>query len=194
MNPMSSDRYEERVDTAIVTLEEMMSAHRWEEAATEAMAIQQRFPKSKRVQNLQNRVKSAWRQQKQRLEQQFLDAAAGDDPRAALALFRRLDRYLTPTDAPRFADATQTVIAKLKENLSVSFRMAVNEQDWVAATDTGEQIIKEFPNSQMAHEARSTIELLRERALAQRHTEIAEQERLAKEAKRLARNNSNNSR
>ena len=172
--PMSSDRYEERVTEAIAELDILLENHDWEQAAAEAVAIQQKFPASKRVQTLQNQVKSAWRQQKDRLEEHFFEAAAGDDPAEALALFRQLDNYLTPADASRFEATARVVIAKLKANLTMSFKMAVNEHDWVAATEVAEHIIRQFPNSQMANEASKKIEVLRERSLEQRHNEIDE--------------------
>jgi len=172
--PMSSDKYEERVREAIAELDIMLEEHQWEQAAAEAIAIQQKFPASRQIQNLQNRVKGAWRQQKERLEEQFFEAAAGDDPAKALGLFRQLDNYLTPVDASRFEAATRAVISKLKANLSMSFKMAVNEHDWVAATEVAEQIMRQFPTSQMAAEAGKKIEVLREKALEQRHNEVAE--------------------
>ena len=181
--PMSSDRYEERVREAIADLDILLEKHDWEQAAAEAVMIQQKFPASKQVRNLQNRVKGAWRHQKDRLEEQFFEAAGGDDPAAALALFRQLDNYLTPADASRFETTTREVIAKLKANLTMSFKMAVGERDWVAATEVAEQIIRQFPNSQMAGEASKKIEVLRERSLEQRHNEIEERDKAAKEGK-----------
>lgn len=182
--PMSSDQYEQRVREAIAELDMLLESHDWELAAAEAVMIQQKFPASRQIQNLQNRVKGAWRQQKERLEERFFEAAAGDDPAKAMALFRQLDNYLTPSDASRFEATTRAVIAKLKANLTMSFKMAVNEHDWVAATEVAEQIIRQFPTSQMATEANKKIEVLRERSLEQRHNEVAEREKAEKENER----------
>ena len=178
-----SERYEERVSRAIVKLDELLAQHRWEDAAAEVADIKRRFPDSNQLIGLPNQVKMAWRQQKEALDRKFRQAARRDDPQKAMDLLRELDRYLTPQEAPAYAEIARSVIDRLKENLGLRFRMAAAESDWVAATKAGEQIMREFPNTQMAHEVRSNIDLLRERALGQRHEEIAEQEQQAKQSK-----------
>ena len=187
MKTTPSERYEARVSEAIAELEELLDQHRWEDAAEQVAMIQRTFPNSTQLTGLENQVKMAWRQAKQALEHKFREAARRDDPQKAMDLLRRLDRYLTPADAPAFAEVVQHVIDGLKENLGLRFRMAVNEQDWTAATKTGEQIMREFPNTQMAREVHLKIDVLRERALGQRHVEAAELEAHDRDARRQQR-------
>ena len=81
-----------------------------------------------------------------------------------MGLLKQLDHYLTRDDAKRLAGAAQNVIIRHRDGLSRRFRIAVNEHLWGEAAQLGEAIIAEFPNSQMATEVRSMIELLRSRA------------------------------
>ena len=46
----------------------------------------------------------------------------------------------------------------------MQFKLAVSDKEWTQAVRIGEQIIREFPNTKMADEVRSRLDLLRERA------------------------------
>ena len=161
-------QYQERVNQAINQLEILLAEHRWEEASAEAAKIQRLYPESHRVVDLTRRVKQAWEQQRHDLERQFLEAAKRDDIELAMDLLKQLDRYLSPQDTEPFTEVARGVIGKKKDNLGVQFKLAVHDRDWIGATHVGEQIIREFPNSRMADEVRSMIDLLRERAAGQR--------------------------
>jgi hypothetical protein len=56
------------------------------------------------------------------------------------------------------------VIVRHRKNLGAGFRRAVNEHRWSEAAHLGEKIIGEYPNTQMAAEVRSLLEVLRSRA------------------------------
>ena len=60
------------------------------------------------------------------------------------------------------------MIGKKRENLGVQFKLAVHDREWLRSVAVGEQIIREFPNTRMADEVRSMLDLLRERAAGQR--------------------------
>ena len=60
------------------------------------------------------------------------------------------------------------MIGKKRENLGVQFKIAVHDKEWLRSVTVGEQIIREFPNTRMADEVRSMLDLLRERAAGQR--------------------------
>jgi hypothetical protein len=101
---------------------------------------------------------------KRELETRFLEAANRDDVEGAMALLKELDRYLGPEEAERLAEVAQGVVAGHRENLGVQFKLAVNDHRWAEAARTGEAIIEEFPNTKMADEVRSMIDVLRTRA------------------------------
>ena len=83
-------------------------------------------------------------------------------------LLKELDKYLSETEAAPYTEVARGVIGKKKENLGVQFKLAVHDHDWIGAVRVGEQIIREFPNTRMADEVRSMIDLLRNRASEQR--------------------------
>lgn len=161
-------QYQQRVDQAINNLEVMLAEQRWEEASAEAAKIQRLYPDSHRVVDLPRRVQQSWEQHKQDLERQFLEAAKRDDIEQAMALLKELDKFLSEQEAAPFMEVARGVIGKKKENLGVQFKLAVHDRDWIGATQVGDQIIREFPNTRMSDEVRSMIDLLRERAASQR--------------------------
>lgn len=161
-------QYEERVTRAVAHFEELLAAQDWERAAAEAAKIQRLFPDSPRTTRLPARVRQAWEQHKQDLERKFLEAARRDDIELAMDLLKQLDKYLSEAEAAPFKEVARGVIGKKKENLGVQFKIAVHDRDWIAASHVGDQIIREFPNTRMADEVRSMIDLLRDRAAGQR--------------------------
>jgi hypothetical protein len=77
---------------------------------------------------------------------------------------RELDRYLDKGEAGRLSEYAEAVVAKHRENLSVQFKIAVNDHRWADAARVGDAIMAEFPNTKMAEEVRSMIDVLRTRA------------------------------
>ena len=59
------------------------------------------------------------------------------------------------------------VIGKKRQNLGVQFKLAVADHEWIDALHVGEQIIADFPNTKMADEVLSMMDLLKERAAGQ---------------------------
>jgi len=163
-----AEQYQQRVEQALNNLEVMLAEHRWEDATSEAAKIQRLYPESRRVVDLPKRVQQAWDQHKHDLERQFLEAAKRDDIELAMSLLKELDMYLSENEAGPFTEVARGVIGKKKENLGVQFKLAVHDRDWVGATQVGDQIIREFPNTRMADEVRSMIDLLRSRAAGPR--------------------------
>ena len=153
-----------KVTESIESLEAILAKHEWEHASREAGRIQRLFPDTPLVKDIHRRVSAAREQHKRDLEREFLTAAERDDVERALDLLKELDRYLTPAEAEPFRETARGVIGKKRDNLGVQFKLAVQDKEWVTAVRSGEQIIKEFPNSRMADEVRSMLDLLRERA------------------------------
>jgi hypothetical protein len=48
--------------------------------------------------------------------------------------------------------------------MGVEFSVSVAEQNWKKALETGRDIVQNFPNSRMASEIRSKLDILSERA------------------------------
>ena len=113
---------------------------------------------------IEPRIQIAREEHKHDLESRFLEAADQDDPAAAMSLLKQLDRYLSSDEAERLTDVAQGVILRHRNALGGQFRGAVGEHRWSEAARLGEVIVTEFPNSQMASEVRSMLEVLRTRA------------------------------
>ncbi len=155
---------EAKIEQAIHRFDLVLEKRDWDGAAGEAMKIQRLFPDSLRVRDLEERVNEARQRYVQDLERQFLQAAERDDVDKAMGLLKELDGYLTEAEAEPFRETARGVIGKKRENLGVQFKLAVHDKEWVIAVRVGEQIIREFPNTKMADEARNLIDELRRRA------------------------------
>jgi hypothetical protein len=166
---------EARVEQSISRLSELLDRHQFEQAMREATKIQRLHPESQRAKGLTRRVSEAREQYKQDLERQFLEAAERDDVDRAMELLKELDMYLTEQEAEPFRETARGVIGKKRDNLGVQFKLAVQDKDWQKAVRVGEQIIREFPNTQMSNEVRGMIDVLRQRAAEQQRAVDASQ-------------------
>lgn len=162
-----ADKMDRKVLEAINIFEQMLSRHEWDDALTEARQLQQTFPDSARVKDLPNRVREARAQHKKDLERQFLEAARRDDVETAMELIKQLDHYMTEQEAAPLLEVARGVIGKKRQNLGVQFKLAVADHEWIDALHVGEQIIADFPNTKMADEVHSMMDLLKERAAGQ---------------------------
>lgn len=153
-----------RVVESLAGLDEVIRRRQWIEAYAEAARIQRLFPDSHRVEGLRQRVDHARQQVRRELERQFLLAAEADRVDHAIEILKELDTYLTPSEAAPYQEVARGVIGKLRENLGVRFKLAVQDHQWDDAIIVGDQIINQFPNTRMAQEVRDLLPMLRERA------------------------------
>lgn len=159
---------EGKVQKALSKLDELLAKHDFDNAGKEALKIQRLYAESPQARDVQRKVTHAREQYKHDLEREFLDAAKVDNVDRAVDLLKELDKYLTEQEAAPFRETARGVIGKQRENLGVQFKIAVHDKEWLRAVSVGEQIIREFPNTRMADEVRSMLDLLRERAAGQR--------------------------
>jgi hypothetical protein len=158
------ERFDAEVQAALDHLDGLLLERNWAAVHQEAARIRRLYHDSHLIQNLDQRILQARAEHKSELEGRFLEAAQRDDVEAAMGLLKELDRYLEPAEAERLAEVAQGVVVKHRENLGVQFKLAVNDRRWAEAARIGETIITEFPNTKMAEEVRSMIDLLRTRA------------------------------
>ncbi|MHC4947732.1 MAG: hypothetical protein ACYTG1_05660 [Planctomycetota bacterium] len=159
-----NEHYEAQIHGALDELDELLGHRDWAHAHQIAARIRRLYPDSHLVRDLDRRIHEARRAAKSQLEAQLLEAAGKDDVERAMALLKELDRYLTRDEAARLAEVASGVVVKHRDNLGVQFRMAVNDHRWAEAARIGETIVLEFPNTKMADEVRSMIDVLRMRA------------------------------
>lgn len=153
-----------RVVEALSDLDHVIRSRQWTEAYAEAARIQRLFPDSHRVEGLRQRVDQERASYRKSLERRFLVTADSGRVDEAMDLLKELDTYLTPGEAAPFQEVARGVIGKLRENLGVRFKLAVQDHQWDDALIVGEQIVSQFPNTRMAQEVSELMPMLRERA------------------------------
>ncbi len=156
--------YEAKVHHAIENLDRILAARDWGGAYKEAASIRRLYPTHHLVQEMDQRILRVRDDHKKELESHFTEAAQRDDVESAMGLLKKLDKYLSRDEAGRLAPLAQSVVSKHRENLSTQFKLAVNDHRWAEAAAVGDVIIDEYPNTKMADEVRSMIDVLRVRA------------------------------
>ncbi len=153
-----------KVSDSLMVLDDMIRRRQWPEAYAESARVTRLYPDSHRVDNLRARVDEARLRYRRELERRFLLAAGREQVDEAVILLKELDTYLSPAEAEPFQEVARGVIGKLRENLGVRFKLAVQDHLWGEAIAVGEKIVDEFPNTRMAQEVRDLMPTLRERS------------------------------
>ncbi len=156
--------YGVEVQAALDQFEAALAEHDWASVHQQAARIRRLYPDSYQAAEVDHRIEAARAEHKRLLEARFLEAADLEDADAAMSLLKQLDRYLGREEALRLTEVAQGVIVRHRENLGSRFRRSVSERRWSEALHLGESIAAEFPNSQMAAEVRSMMDVLRARA------------------------------
>lgn len=172
-----ANEYEEKAGNALAQLDTLLANGDFDKGVQYAERIKRTYPDSLQVRNLGERVEAALEAHKKKLEQEFRTAAAREDVDRAMDLLKQLDRFLTPQDAEPLMLIAREVISKKKDNLVVQFKLATHSKEWITALTVGEQIIAEFPNSNVAKDVRSSLDMLRTRAEAARKLAAGQQAR-----------------
>lgn len=159
-----ADVMHRRLRDSIEHCEALTAAREWTAAYAESARIKRMFPDAPQGHDLDLQVRRAWRDHKETLEQQFLDAAGQSDAEQALEHLKELDAYLSPREAEPYKEIARGVIGQARDNLGIQFKLAIRGQEWAHAVRVGERIIDEFPNTLMAREVRERIGVLRVRA------------------------------
>jgi len=158
------EHYEHEIRESVARLDEYLRNRDWQKVHQEAGRIRRLYPDSHVLHEIDRRIETARMEHKKDLEAKFLQAAKHEDVEQAMELLRERDRYLSPEEAEQFTEVAQGVVGKHRENLGVQFKLAVNDHRWAEAAQIGETIMEEFPNTKMADEVRSMIDLIRTRA------------------------------
>ncbi len=155
---------EGRVQQIIMHIEELMDQARWAQALAQIETLIKGFPYSEKAKSMLSRLRERQDMRKGELLCEWDRAVQAKDTDASLAILKELDQYLTPTEALALQESASSVFKTKLHNLGVQFTMAVTERNWVSALDTGKEIVLNFPNSRMAIEIRSKLDILQDRA------------------------------
>lgn len=171
INDAQAKQREKLIDAAINKIEALCQKYDWDRAFQDAERLMRLYPNVSRVAKMRKQVEQAREKRKRELEREFLRAAEVDDVETAMDLVNELDKYLTPEEAEPYRETARGVFGKKRQNLGLTFKLAVENRDWLTALNAGDQIIADFPNSKYAEEVRGMLDVLRERAAGQRAAE-----------------------
>ncbi len=170
---------EEKINEAVAHIEKLMTDYRWERARVEIDRLLRLFSRHERVAALPetwNRRREERKQELLNLWKQALERSAIDE---GIAILAELDPYLSREEAQALQDSARDVFKARLLNLGVRFSLAVSENRWRDALETGVLIVQEFPNSRMAQEVNQRMEALRLRAGFKADAEVIQQKRPA---------------
>lgn len=136
----------------------------WSAAHREADRLVEQFPTNEDVLKLKAGVEGKRQNYKEQLLSNYHDLVARKDLDGAIATVRQLDFYLTPEEGLTIQDSVRALFREKQAQLRDSFTDQVHKGEWAAAYRTGEIIVRDWPNTQMAKEVRDKLESLKQRA------------------------------
>jgi len=155
---------EGRINQIIAHIEHLFDQKLWVQAAAQIDNLVKMFPHSDKAKAMMGRLQQRKDRQKRELLAAWDLAVREKNTDRSLEILKELDLYLTPNEALALRESASSVFRTKLHNLGVVFSFAVTEQDWKKAYETGRQIVQDFPNSRMAAEIRSRMDILAERA------------------------------
>jgi hypothetical protein len=155
---------EGRITQVINHIEGLLDRQLWSQAAIQIENLQSMFPYSEKARNMSARFQEKKNLHKRKLLAEWDRAVKGKNTDRCLDILKELDMYLTPSEALALQESASTVFKTKLHNLGVEFSVAVTEKNWSHALTCAREIVQNFPNSRMAAEIRSKMDILQERA------------------------------
>lgn len=155
---------EGRVNQIMAHIDDLLDRKLWVQAASQIDNLIRNFPYSDKAKAMPARLQESKNHHKRQLLADWDQAVRNKETDRGLEILKELDLYLTPTEALALQESASSVFKTKLHNLGVEFSVAVTEKNWKTALDTGRQIVQNFPNSRMAAEIRSKMDILQERS------------------------------
>jgi len=149
---------------AVSVIDRHVRAEKWQEAHFEAQRLGGIYPDVEQVKNLPNEINTRREQYKQQLIESLREADGRHDADGGVEILKKLDAYLSPSEAETMQDLARRIFKHKLENLRTQFSLAVQDHNWSEAIRLGDIIIRDFPNTQMAKECRDAMPSLHQRA------------------------------
>ena len=156
-----------RINQVVAHIEELFEQYLWAQAAVQIENFIKTFPHSDKAKTMPARLRERKDRHKRELLADWDMAIRNKDTDRGLEILKELDLYLTPAEALALQESAATVFRTKLHNLGVDFSVAVTEKNWRTAFELGKEIVLGFPNSRMAAEIRSKMDILQERAHAE---------------------------
>ena len=164
INQQFADHIRRTVQTGVALIDRHMSNQQWAAAQREAERLQQQFPTLDDVRELPPKIEVRRQARKQELIDVYHEQVARRDVDGAISTVRQLDFYLSTDEGNAMAESVRNLFKDKLNQLKDTFTSAVHRGQWAEAYRTGELIVRDFPNTQMAREARDKLESLKQRA------------------------------
>lgn len=158
------DLVRRQIDDGINTIIRRAEDEDWAGAHEEAERLKRLFPNEPAVEPLHRDIDERRRLYKERLIQQWHAAVDRHENDRAIELLKRLDEYLTPAEGEQLQEKARALFKEKLAELKDQFGAAVHDHRWHEAVELGEEIMAEFPNTQMAREVRDRMPVLRDHA------------------------------
>ena len=152
----------DRIEEYIRQIEALLSEYQWSKASVRIEGLIKAYPDSEAALALRGRLHTCKEEHKRELLSAWDMAVKREDTDKGLVILKELDAYLTPNEALALQEAAKDVFRNKLHILGVQFSMAVADKDWNSALDVGEHIIADFPNSRMAGEIKTKMEVLKQ--------------------------------
>jgi hypothetical protein len=158
---------QDRINQIISYIEKLFEQYQWVAAGVQIETIIKKYPDSERAKQLQRELIDRKEQRKRQLLAEWDEAVKRADTDKSLLILKDLDTYLTPGEGLALQESASDVFKNKLHNLGVRFSLDVSDKHWSDALITGQELIRNFPNSKMADEIRSKLPVLRELAKKQ---------------------------
>lgn len=153
-----------QINEAAANVERHCRGEDWESALREAERIAATWPNDAAARDLPQQVKNRRQQEKRQLLESLREAQERNDYDGGWEIIKRLDLYLTPSEAATIQEDARNILRGKLHQLGEQFKAAVHEQRNADVTRIGEQIMQQFPNSRMAQEVREMLPALQQRS------------------------------
>jgi outer membrane protein assembly factor BamD (BamD/ComL family) len=162
---------EGRVNQIITHIDDLLDQKLWIQAASQIDSLIRNFPYSEKAKTMPARLQERKDRHKRQLLADWDQAVRNKQTDRGLEILKELDLYLTPAEALALQESASSVFRTKLHNLGVEFSVAITENNWKTALETGRHIVQNFPNSRMAAEIRSKMDILQERSTQTKKTE-----------------------
>lgn len=154
---------QERENQLIANIDSLLDEYEWAKASVQIENLVKAFPDSERAKQMRQKLIDKKDERKKTLLNLWDDAVKRQATERSLQILRELDTYLTPNEGLALQEAARDVFRNKLHNIGVQFSLAVSGKQWHRALETGQQIIRDFPNSRMAQEIRERLDVLKQR-------------------------------
>ncbi|MCK5114225.1 MAG: hypothetical protein KAR11_05630 [Phycisphaerae bacterium] len=155
---------DEKIDAALNRINTILQRRDWAQAKREADRLIKIFPENPKIKSLPQTILNARNSVKRHLLKEYGEAVGINDVEKSIDMLKELDKYLSPQEAAALAESARDVFKKKLHNLGVQFAIAVTDTQWQRAVESGEEIMRDYPNSRMAREVNEKIDMLRDYA------------------------------